>query len=211
MSTPVESATEEITAVIRKLEAANRQAVFAAVNVALGTTPKDASTGPTPVPRLRGKFLVVIGLMFIGSVAIAWWLLGGRELSGELNEFKTLMTLLGFAVALAAYLANVSREIVKRLSVLPDTDGNRWVLRENIAWTTTAEIQLVILGLLVIFRIASGERSLEFGLLSRPILLNNVIAIYLGTILGLLGYLHARTWRIYRPFRYWEEKPSIKK
>jgi 4-hydroxybenzoate polyprenyltransferase len=132
------------------------------------------------------------------ALIIAWHQ-GNQYLVSDVNDTKTFLTFLAFVVALAAYLANVAREIIKKLN---DAKGDdRLKLKCNIAWTTAAEMQLVALGLFVFVRIIFGKDPfIPTPFIREPILLDNIIWIYLGLTLLLLAFLHFRVWKNECPF-----------
>lgn len=73
----------------------------------------------------------------------------------------------------------------------------------GIAWTTAAEIQLVLLGLLTIVRVAAGpEPFMPAAFLNGPVLFGNFLVAYLCLILIFLSGLHMRVWVNEAPFRH---------
>ena len=208
MATPAEDAKTKIVAIVRDLDEANRNALFEAVGETLSTRPKAADSPASEVKKCKGAmqpgFIILTGVLLPAALIIAWCV-GKEPLVTDIDS-KMLLTLLGFVVALAAYLASVAREIVKGLGALVKTGPNyqkdNKKLRLNIAWTTTAEIQLVVVGLLIFLRIVMGTKPfIPTPLISEPIPFDNIIVIYLGLILVLLAVMHVRIWVSQCPFR----------
>jgi hypothetical protein len=116
----------------------------------------------------------------------------GNEL---LDELRVQITFLGFVVALASYLASVTRESVKSLK---DLDFTETVKRKNyLAWVTTAEQSLVALGCVAIVRIVFSPMGARIPVLNEIPLLytDQFLLIYLGVIIAYLAWVHVRQWK----------------
>ena len=109
-----------------------------------------------------------------------------------------------FVVALASYLASVARETVKALS-LSDRDG-RIRYKTNIFMMAIAEIQLVIISVLAMCKIAflPGFIFRNFPVLDRLfwdcITLNSFLVSYLLVTMFWLALIHFRVWLITSPW-----------
>ena len=126
-------------------------------------------------------------------------------------EVKDLLTLLAFATALAAYLANVAREIVKAIkasSADQQLPGNKdWEThKRNIYWMGIAEACLVLFGLLTATRLLSYVFVLQslhklkqaVGLFSSDAFL----LTFLSLILMSLGIRHLVVWLEEKPWEF---------
>lgn len=204
MSTAEDEAKKKILEAVRELEDASRKALFEAVVKDLGLPQQagDSKTEP-PAETTHKRYVFSIGLLLLAACGMAA-LMGETELLGESGDTKTLLMLLGFVVALASYLASVARETVKKMATLEKRNTDeRLKLKRNIAWTTTAEIQLVLLGLLTIVRVAAGpEPFMPAFFFNGPVLLGNFLVAYLCLILIFLSGLHMRVWVNEAPFRH---------
>lgn len=121
----------------------------------------------------------------------------------RLTEITQQIGLLAFVVALAAYLANVSRELIKTIGAAEahaseSTLGHLTDMRKNLAWVVEAETQLVILGLLVSLRLTPSLAARATGSIGRY---DNFLLVYLALIVVNLAFLHARQWRLNSPFK----------
>jgi hypothetical protein len=156
--------------------------------------------------KCRKCFFRLVAASFYFLALIVAWYFGKRSVVHDTYDTKAFLTMLPFVVALAAYLANVAREIIKKLGT-KDSNGKNantpadiLKMRCNIAWMTTAEIQLVVLGLLILVRIIAGpDPFIPTPFIHEPILIENIIWIYLSLILVLLSVLHLRVWKNERP------------
>jgi hypothetical protein len=204
MSTPEEEAKQKILEAVRELEDAKRKVLLEDVAKDLNL-PQQAgvATAELPAEKIHMRYLFSIGLLLLAALGMAAFI-GETDLLGESGDTKTLLMLLGFVVALASYLASVARETVKKMATLEkrNTD-DRLKLKRNIAWTTAAEIQLVLLGLLTIVRVAAGaEPFMPVFFFSGPVLLGNFLVAYLCLILIFLSGLHMRVWVSEAPFKH---------
>jgi hypothetical protein len=113
----------------------------------------------------------------------------------RLGELHYQVAVLAFVVALAAYLANVSRDITKVLSALPvirDTLAERIKMRKNLSLLTAVEINLVVHAVVTSVRLAAGEYLEIWSDFTARV--DNFILIYLAMIIFGLASLHVRQW-----------------
>lgn len=130
---------------------------------------------------------------------IATYLIEGNSFI-DVNQIdmKVLLGVLAFVVSLAAYLASVSREIVKKLGSENLDNTARRKGKLNIGWTSSAEMQLVLLGLLLIPRIVFGQVNLFKS--DHVFNFDNFLFIYFMLILVYMASLHIRVWVIDFPY-----------
>ena len=186
-----------VTEAVKTLNEFNKKAVHDAVDTASSASSQvETPPGKKPAKSFDWRFLLVIVVMIGLTLAFAVRF-PEDEQSLKIGEFRALLTFLGFVVALASYLASVSREIVKKLS---ESDEERPIRKRSIAWMTTAEIQLVLLGLLIILRIAIGAHTWMIPYCGKPVSFDRITVSYLGVILIMLACLHCRVWYITKAF-----------
>ena len=193
-----EAALTKIKQAVHDLEASRRESLFGELLKNWeGATGAGARKAAPPRKEFHIRFVVMILLILVGAVLLTY--VKGREALLDASiDTKMLVAVLAFVVSLAAYLASVAREIVKRLGESDLADKERKKAQFNVAWTTTAEMQLVLLGLFILIRVAFG--SGPFIASEQVFLFDNFLAIYLGLILFFLAGLHVRVWWKYPAF-----------
>lgn len=146
------------------------------------------------------RFPIAIGLTLALAAIITVTLGKDMLIKNLVIDPKALIATLAFVVSLAAYLAGVVREIVKRLSAVNMDENKKRELKLHAAWVATAEMQLVLLGVLLIVRVAFGPVLHEQP--DTTFRFDNFLPIYFGLILLFLSGLHARIWRYECPFTF---------
>jgi hypothetical protein len=153
-------------------------------------------------------FIIILIVIFGASCYVAAKVgVNGKKL----EEGNSTQIFLAFVVALASYLASVARETVKALS-LSNKDRIRY--KTNIFMMAIAEIQLVIISVLTMCKIAflPGFILRNFPALSRllceSITLNSFLVSYLLVTMFWLALIHFRVWWITAPWDVY--KPSSK-
>jgi hypothetical protein len=144
------------------------------------------------------RLFLIFVLMFAFSLLLAGFLQKNFSLD-SFDDLKTYLAFLAFVVALASYLASVSREIVKAL--VGKTGENRKRLKENIFYIVSAEIPLVFLGVLCIFRF--NITYFIFEKLSLDIVNYDIFLVsFLLVILLWMTVLHFRIWKNEEVYKY---------
>ena len=115
------------------------------------------------------------------------------------RELGYLMTFLAFVVALASYLASVSREIVKALSG-GKTKVEKYKLKSNMRNLVVAEMTLVIIGLGTVYRLIFGTHVFTFY--KNPFSLDTFLLSYLACVLVYMAMLHALIWWATHPWSF---------
>jgi hypothetical protein len=208
MATPQEDAKKSILEKVEAFDSENRKALLLDIAKTLGIQFDAAGTAESsPAKRVHKRYFFAIGMCLLAALLIAC-LKGGDSLVGTDVSPRLFIAFLAFVVALAGYLAGVVRETIKRLGAVNKSDRpERLKLKRYAAWTTTAEIQLVLLGVFTVFRVAAGPGPFfHFSPLSTPILFDNFLVGYLCAILVLLAGLHARVWWSECPFYHSDGK-----
>ncbi|MGZ8271063.1 MAG: hypothetical protein ACXW1T_07630 [Methylophilus sp.] len=144
------------------------------------------------------RLILIFVLMLTVSLLLADFLQKNFSLD-SFDDLKTYLAFLAFVVALASYLASVSREIVK---VLPSKSGdNRKKLKENLFYIVSAEIPLVFLGVLCVFRF--NITYYIFEKLNLDIVNYDIFLIsFLLVILLWMTTLHFRIWKNEEVYKY---------
>jgi len=105
----------------------------------------------------------------------------------------TILTFLGFVVALAAYLATVGRALKEKIGKLKEQPeaATGEIMRQamNLTRIFRAEAMLVFLGLLTVGRVVVGPlANVEVSSF------DYFLAVYMCTVIVYLAYLHAAQW-----------------
>jgi hypothetical protein len=164
-----------------------------------------------PKPGLSRKIYLLVCLIapvpLLIAIIIKWvlFLYFGESIdaSPRLMEIHHQIAVLAFVVALAAYLSNVSREILKITREIEISKTAIRIIernRKSIAWITEAEIHLVLLGVLASLRLILGPywRSITGYNVGA---MDNFLLIYLTVIVVNLALLHMRQWWIHESFK----------
>jgi hypothetical protein len=143
------------------------------------------------------RLFLIFVLMFAFSLLLADFLQKNFSLD-SFDDLKTYLAFLAFVVALASYLASVSREIVK---VVPKTGDNRKRLKKNLFYIVSAEIPLVFLGILCVIRF--NIAYFIFGKLNVDIVNYDIFLVsFLLVILLWMTVLHFRVWKNEEVYKY---------
>lgn len=143
------------------------------------------------------SLLLIFALIFTFSLFLADFLQKNFSLD-SFDDLKTYLAFLAFVVALASYLASVSREIVK---ALPSTGDNRKRLKKNLFYIVSAEIPLVFLGILCVIRFNIAYfifEKLNLDIVNYDIFL---VSFLLVTLLW-MTVLHFRIWKNEEVYKY---------
>ncbi len=127
----------------------------------------------------------------------------------EYRELKPsdLFQLIGFVFALSSYLASVARDTAKTLSNITDiTDRVKY--KTHIFYMATAEIPLVILGVLAIIRLIVGPITRVVPCINRCVSFDAFLLSLLAVILIRMAYLHARIWWEVEPWDVYKKKQN---
>lgn len=144
------------------------------------------------------RLFLIFVLMFAFSLLLADFLQKNFSLD-SFDDLKTYLAFLAFVVALASYLASVSREIVKVL--VGKTGDNRKRLKENLFYIVSAEIPVVFLGILCVFRF--NIAYFIFEKLNVDIVNYDIFLIsFLLVILLWMTVLHFRIWKNEEVYKY---------
>jgi hypothetical protein len=144
------------------------------------------------------RLLLIFALMFTFSLLLTDFLQKNFSLD-SFNDLKTYLAFLAFVVALASYLASVSREIVKALT--NKTGDDRKKLKENLFYIVSAEIPLVFLGILCVIRF--NIAYFIFGKLNVDIVNYDIFLVsFLLIILLWMTVLHFRIWKNEEVYKY---------
>ena len=150
-------------------------------------------------------FLTFFPLLFAIIIKWAMFRYFGEivDLYPRLREIHHQVAVLAFVVALAAYLANVSRETLKGLrevEVSKKEQENITMIRKNLAWVTQVEIHLVLLGIMTSIRLIVGSSWQAVTGYSAGAV-DNFLLIYLAVVIVNLAMLHMRQWYLHGPFK----------
>lgn len=201
-ASPLDNAKNKIEEAIKELEASNKQALLQAVeDVFTGENKDKEGAGQERVKRYWWPFAVVTigipGLALALSVFVPPSVLETQGLM-----VRTLLMFLAFVVALATYLASVAREAVKTLST--GKAKNPVLLKKNIFWMATAEVPLVVIGVLLILRLFTGPFTVNMLLVEKAFSFDAFLMSFLALILVWLAVLHLRIWMITKPWQIYE-------
>jgi hypothetical protein len=144
------------------------------------------------------RFPIAIVVTLLLATIIPWRLGKDMLIENLVVDPAGLIAALAFVVSLAAYLAGVVREIVKKLSAVSMDMEKKRELKLHAAWVAAAEMQLVLLGVLLIVRVAFEPVWWERSPLTFRF--DNFLPIYFGLIMLFLSGLHARIWWVNEPF-----------
>lgn len=199
----LDAAKEEIIAAIEKFEQDNRDELLNAVKAAFSSK-KSAGDGGPKNPGIRNAlrllvFVVVIVTLFSAAVELAALAPAFVEVP-QGSELRLLLMFLAFVVALASYLASVARETVKRVRALSADEAIR--RRKDLYWMATAEVPLVILGVLAIGRLLTEWRTVTLPYIDLSVSVDAFLVSCLAVILLWMALLHGRVWfLITRPWK----------
>jgi hypothetical protein len=158
-----------------------------------------------PCSRWRGGyvFLGVMTALLSVTVLLTWS--SPMSMAAQLHgELRNTLIFLAFIVALASYLASVMRETVKRLGESSLSRQRRCRLGANLYWMATAEVPLVVIGLLTL--VGLYVRGLEWsgnGWITddRLLVFDQFLLTALGVLLLYMLGLHMRVWFLNRPWK----------
>jgi hypothetical protein len=189
----LEEAKQELKETIAKLKKGNSTALKEIIDSGLD---EDDATGNNENNDkfIWGAFIFLFALFAIVFVA--------NCVSGHLQpnnidiKQKDFFYLFVFSLALAAYLASTIREVVK---VIREAKKPKKHLEWRVLSITAAEASILIFGVILIFRVYIGDRTLIS--LSAPS--DSFIISYLISILVYLMLLHVIAWFTFKP-RPWQ-------
>lgn len=190
----IEKATKEVLEVFNRFAEPQKQELLKAVQKALQDK-KESWAG-----KLGLIIFVMIVLALIFSVFI--YANNGdnyRELSVD-----NLFQLIAFVFALSSYLASVARETAKTLSV---AKNDKYIkTKENIFYMLSAEMPLILLGVLAIIRLIIGPYARFIPCINQCVSLDAFLLSLLAAILLWMAYLHTRIWRSQPAWQYDKNK-----
>ena len=167
---------------------------------------EDKKPKPTVKRENYSLIWIIIPVPLILAVIIKWAMFRyfGEtiDLFPRLREIPHQIAVLAFVVALAAYLANVSREGIKSIrdiEVSKEEEANINTIRQNLAWVTEVEVHLVLLGIITSLRLIVGSSWQAFTGYSAGAI-DNFLLIYLAIVIINLAILHMRQWYLHKPF-----------
>jgi len=197
----VDVARKEILAAIDDFEKANRRELLEDLVAALGPRNR-ADEGEEQGAAKRNrlwKLIAGVSVIFVVAAAFAT-LIPPTVVVPQMQDLRILLTFLAFVVALASYLASVARESIKRLG---SGEANKpQQLREGLFYLATAEVPLVLAGVLGIVRLFTGPRGVAIPYTPWYLSFDAFLLCLLAVILLWMARLHLRIWRITKPWEF---------
>lgn len=193
----IEKAIKEVLEVFNRFAEPQKQELLTAVQKTLQDE-KESWAGKL---GLIVFLMILIALIF--SVPIYANNVGYyRELSAD-----NLFQLIAFVFALSSYLASVARETAKTLSDAKKHDYEKYIkIKKNIFCMLSAEMPLILLGVLAILRLIIGPYAQFIPCINQCVSLDAFLLSFLATILLRMVYLHTRIWWSQPAWRYDKNK-----
>lgn len=188
---------------VNRVKAANQDTLTKAIEGAFGAATGAPKTGGArPIAPIHWWFWFCVFLIPVSAVFLLWLfpslseLLEPKQNESPPFDLKIQLAFMAFVLAMASYLASVTREIVKKLEDEPNDKESR----VNIAWIVIAEINLIALGLETFVRIVRGPRPVSIGSWIFP--LESLLVWHLITTVAWLMINHGRIWWNKTPWRW---------
>ena len=202
--------TKQIVAIINSALDVEKNEILKVVSEALKGNVK--SKAKINIDKIKvswaGKLGLIVFLMIllalIFSVPIYANNVGGyRELKAS-----DLFQLIVFVFALSSYLASVARDTAKTLGITTDiADCIKY--KKHIFYMLTAEMPLILLGMLAILRLVLGSITWLVPCINRCLSFDTFLLSFLGVILLGMICLHARIWWMYEPWNVYKEPSKV--
>lgn len=201
----VAQATSNIRSGVQTLRAANNEQLLGLLLKELAPQFEwEPSSTPSAVDR-KLRFWLWIALCLLAAVAATVGVSSSEIFAGFTSlqlESRSIILFLGFVVALASYIANVGRDLVKDLRA--GTPAEPAKTKESVFRLAQVEVSLVLLGLLTMLYAAVFDTNAVWGwsIGSQTILFapGLFLIAYLFLILLWLARLHLRVWNMVEPW-----------
>jgi len=208
-STELDEAKRKYLEVVTTLKGATNEELTFALLREFSQTAESAGTRQSD-NNLNSKRLCfwgpIILVLFVaaGSSAVLGFMGFSEKLSCIFQfEIKERIVFLGFVVALASYVASVGRELVKQLSAEHDVNLKKKT-KLSIFLLVQVEIGLVFIGVSAVIFLFFGNFLKELATSGdgKTVYFNPdfFLTVYLSLILLWMSSLHARVWKITKPW-----------
>lgn len=195
---PLEIAKEVIVEVVNRFAEAQKNELLKAISGALQNKVENKTGKPSDN---KGSWAFKLGLIVFGMILLA--LISSVLILAKNAEFfnkldaSGLFQLIGFVFALSSYLATVARETATTLSAAK-IDYKKYIeIKKNIFCMLIAEMSLILLGVLAIFRLIFGSGTWFLQFVNKCISFDAFLFSFLAVILICLAIIHVRIWWIY--------------
>lgn len=209
----VAQATSNIRSGVQTLRAGSKEQLLAMLLKELSPQFEwEPRSKPSEVDR-KLRFWLWIALCFLAAVAATVGVSSSDVFAGftalQLDS-RSIILFLGFVVALASYIANVGRELVKDLRA--GTPAEPAKTKESVFRLAQVEVSLVLLGLLtMIYAAVSATNPVwcrSIGSQTISFAPGVFLISYLFLILLWLARLHLRVWNMVNPWTLYVPKPK---
>ena len=206
-STELDEAKRKYLEVVTTLKGAtNEELTFALLREFSQTAGLVAKPNPPDNPKKLCFWGPIILVLFVagGSSAVLGFMGFSEKLSCIFQfEIKERIVFLGFVVALASYVASVGRELVKQQSAEFDEKLKK-TTKLSIFLLVQVEIGLVFIGVSAVIFLFFGNFLKELATSGdgKAVYFNPdfFLTVYLSLILLWMSSLHARVWKITKPW-----------
>ncbi|HKI89007.1 MAG TPA: hypothetical protein VKA38_08275 [Draconibacterium sp.] len=201
-----EEAKQKILEIIKEVSDKNTNTLIKSIEkVALSEQQEKSNKDNLKLPQPIIFLFIILGIILIALFLSL--ILPPKTIDSKNIDLRVVLTYLAFVIALASYVASVVRHILEKLP--PKTKiKDRIKQKTHLFYLVSAEILLVIAGVLAIVRIFTGSCIHEISGTCINFSFDAFLITFLATILFYMAILHGRIWFIVKP---WDIKDNDEK